>query len=111
MMVDTLAPAYNTDTVLSRVEAKWNLSRGLPLPRWNITCLCGAQAESGGIQIRYWQFARQDGKSHPWRCNVSTKCTVCSKVETYGLVVSQAYYEARNGKHYIPWREGIRELQ
>jgi hypothetical protein len=103
-------PGYAPEDACARVAQMWDISGPFPLPRWEMGCLCGAMASEGGIQIRSWQFMTQANRPHPWRCNVSTKCTQCSLVLMYGLIIPEDYYAqgfARHGKTLVLWREAL----
>ena len=101
-MKQNIFPAYKN--VIDRVKGKWKLCY-FPLPKFTIKCpVCGSE----DIQARNWQFVYRDVGGHKYRCNVSFKCTVCSFVFTFGLVIPEKLYKMHLdtvGSKIYHWRE------
>lgn len=109
-MVQDLFPALGEDEVLRRVAERWTIGEDdeFPLPKFEIRCpVCG----SAEVQARNWQFVYRDAGGAKHRCNVSVKCTVCSHVMTFGVVIPERMYKkhlSSVGSKIYHWRE-VRE--
>ena len=104
--IKNIFPSFDPETVLKRVQEKWDLSGDFPLPKWDIRCpVCG----SPHVQARNWQFAYQYNSPTKYRCNVSFKCTECSAVWIHGVVITEEMFRKHvkidNKPVYYPWRE------
>lgn len=105
-------PALSAEDVLANVEARWDLTGPLPVPRgeWLACPVCRA----GQPQPRHWNFHRH-GTTHPWRCDVSWKCISCSAVWIHGVAVPQSMYVAavphNRAQRIIQWREARQILE
>lgn len=80
----------DNSAVEERVAERWDMSLGLPLPRWDVDCpLC-----AGAPQIRMWQVGPGGSANHPYRCVVHMKCRACSAVWAHALVIPQPVHAA-----------------
>lgn len=99
-------PSLTPEQIQHNIEQHWDMTRELPYPKFDITCNCGAKASNDEIQARQWSFHHRHGtgSSNPYRCDISFKCTKCSRVWTYGVVVPEEMWRKHANKRYH-WRE------
>lgn len=99
----------------ARAVDKWDLTFPLPVPRFRPVCQACAEFP---LMIKDWKFHMRDrtGSETPWRCDVRMKCPACAYVVSFGVVVTEDYYQQvsslftpRLGR-YVSWREGKRVL-
>lgn len=76
------------DRVAARVNTFWDLSKPLPSPRLPLKCTCGSREHV----IKRWYFFEHPRKKRSYRCDITTKCKKCSKVEIYGVVVPEELF-------------------
>lgn len=67
----------------------WDYSNIIPVPVGALVCgACGSSELLG----RHFTFRKKDDSTIPWRCDVGTKCTMCAKVGTHGVVIDEGTY-------------------
>ncbi len=96
------------ETILARVQERWDLDGELPIPKWDVTCpSCQAKMSDHNLQGRIWNLhKRNDGASKiPFRCDVSFKCRICSFVMVYGVIITEEMYGKARTKSGHSWRE------
>jgi hypothetical protein len=101
-MREQLFPDVHAADVSARVALFWDLDWPLPVTREQQLCAGCAFA----LILKDWKFHRRTtDTAHPWRCDVRLKCTGCSEVRIYGVVVPKEMTPIRRGE-WISWREG-----
>lgn len=112
---DDLFPESWREGQQQRLDAMWDLSNPLPVPRFQPRCpVCACFP----LMIKDWKFHTRvrTGSASPWRCDVRMKCPGCSYVAAFGIAVPEQYYQATSAIHtprlgrYVSWREGRRLL-
>ena len=80
------------EVVHENVEAMWHLGERFPVPKFDPACpTCGSEA----VIMRLFRFFMRGGPATvPYRCDVYMKCTACSVVWTYGIVISKEMFKA-----------------
>ena len=96
------------ETVEERIQRHWEFVEGIPLPKWDMACGCG----STKMQLRNVAYVEKSTEPmyYPYRCFSSFKCTDCSRVQEYALVITEEAFKARcmgqAGAMY-KWREAL----
>jgi hypothetical protein len=104
-----LSPAFTSEEIEVRAGEHWDLTGPLPLPKFEVVCpVC----RSNEVQLRLFARTtqRKGGSKHPYRVNVSFKCTLCSCVWWHGVWVPKAMWEPLAGGE-IPWRQAVRMIE
>lgn len=104
-------PSYSS--VLERVAEFWDLSGRLPVPLEASDLFCHVCGHDQ-VRILTWKFHQynsKDGKTTPFRCDVRTKCTVCSHVMVFGVATPQEMNEYWGFKTEITDREALRGVE
>lgn len=83
--------------VLERVSERWDLRYRAPWPRWVVRCpVCGAEGvrseamgTDGELVMRACNYHARVNSPTAYRADVSLKCTRCSHVILFGIVVHE----------------------
>lgn len=101
------------ETVLAATNARWDLTKRLPVPQnnWMMCPICWMREP----RIRFWRYhTRDNSETTPYRCDVSFKCTDCAFVWLHGVVVSEEHWNQRPLPHKdkicISWKRGRQYL-
>lgn len=104
----TMFPDLEPDDVHRRVDAKWDFTGPLPVPKpgWMRCGFCGSDV----IQARHWKRHERRGGTVRYRCDLSVKCCDCSAVWIHGIAVPDEWWHRY--KHLFPgarilWRDGL----
>ena len=102
-----LFPDLQPDEVHALVREAWDVDGPLPVPRFDVLCLCSGVLSRREVLVRHWRFHHRGGGSIGERCDMSFKCTLCSHVWVYGIVVpSEMHGRWRPIPRMVGWREG-----
>ena len=101
VLTKRLFPEISRDTVLKRIEENWDFTYGIPLPKFDLICpIC----KSSEVMARAWKYHKRVGsKTSPYRCDFSAKCTRCSFVMTWGVLLTLDQYEHPNWTEKSMW--------
>lgn len=69
----------------------------IPLPLWDMQCPCCRDEK---VIIRDVQFHTRDGSPSKYRCLVKMKCTNCSHVFLFGVVIPQSMFDKYGPSHF-----------
>lgn len=101
--------APDIDEVRRRVGEAWILGERFPVPKFTPTCpgCC-----SDRVIFRRMRFFKVGGPATtPYRCDVYAKCSSCSLVFTYGLVIPEAMWKANEKFGQIHRKTILAELE
>lgn len=87
----------------------WDFSQVLPTPNFTIYCpICGGS----DIKLSHWLFhIKQNPTPTPYRCDVTFKCTCCSYIINFGVLITEEYFKPwKTKQRLIQWRTGVKIL-
>ncbi len=110
MNLDLLFKSYSHEEKFTKIYQRWDFSKVLPVPLFDFVCpICG----SDRIKLGEWIFFRKKSSNGtPYRCDVRFKCTECSFVPIFGVVVElKIFNKLDHYKHAFTWYEGLEILK
>lgn len=111
---------HDSEDVHDRVQENWHFVMDtFPVPDFDLRCpVCHTEAEhhigptppvpKGNIQLSNISYGVRNDSAHPYRADVSFKCTRCSYFWTHGVVIPADVYRNATGtqdKKTWRWRE------